>query len=58
MILYVKEDGASLHLPHPCHASTPDVMGTSNSWGQCTRTACEMLLHLQKPNPSVKPAKD
>lgn len=52
------EDGASSPLPHPCHAISPDVMGTDNSWGWCARAACERLLHLQKPNPSVKPAKD
>lgn len=43
-------------LPHPCHANAPDVMGTANSWGRCTKAACERALHLQKPNPSVKPA--
>lgn len=52
------EDGASSPLPHPCHANAPDVMGTDNSWGRCTQAACERLLHLQKPNPSVKPAED
>lgn len=50
-------DGASWPVPHPCHANAPDVMGTDNSWGWCTQAACEWPLHLQKPNPSVKPAK-
>lgn len=54
---YGNEDGASSPLPHPCHANAPDVMGTGNSWGCCTQAACERLLHLQKPNPSVKPGK-
>lgn len=57
-VYHGNEDGASSPLPHPCHANAPDVMGTDNSWGWCTQAACERLLHLQKPNPSVKPAKD
>lgn len=48
----------TLPLPHPCHANAPDVMGTNNSWGWYTQAACEALLHLQKPNPSVNEAKD